>query len=387
MSRLSRQRWRVVLTTATVMAVTLGTMGGVASADIIDDLTAEAEAQFELLEDSAGEDGALGVFRNGTDNVVMIPAEKAGEIDTLQDLLETQVDGVLDEIRVSQFTTDALDALSEELGSPEAIGIADDYGYVQSYDAETDTWNIMTDAPESTIDQAIAAHPGQVSSSWGQVTATHRFNDTNPFYGAGALAVGDTVCTGFVGLKDDDGNDYMLTAAHCYGMWSQVKNQGGAFMGYVYDRKPTRDIALIWDESGSTQYEPRIWTGGTADSESWISVGGQANPRLGTRGLYGSGRTTYLRTRGQITKTKMNFCLPKQRPCVDGESGFGFSGGTASKPGDSGMPIFTLTSDNKARIIGMLSGNVIDANGKTTDLGVSLSSILNSYVGLSLMTQ
>lgn len=384
MNRLSRRRWRVALAGTAILALTIGVVGGgVASADTIAELTALAEEQFEPLEELVSEDGALGVFRNGTDNVVMIPAERAGEIDAFQALFDSQLDGVLDEIRVSQFTTDALSALGETLGSREATGIGEDYAIMESYDPESDTYEIMTDAPASITDPLLAAYPGQLSTKWGTSDVYGRYDDVAPFSGAASLRSSGITCTGTVGVKDANNREFMLTAGHCYPLSSVVYGPSN-YVGYVAYRNMQRDSELIYDPNGPGE-DTYMWSGGTVQSAAQIHVGGYKVARQGQTNIYGSGQTTYNAKRGSVTRINVNFC-PKVNSCIiTNGSGFTFGGGKEFEYGDSGAPIYQLDSSNQAIMMGLLSGDMYDANNNRIAIAVTITSVL-SYWKLTLVT-
>lgn len=384
MNRSSKRRLCRVVTSFALAAVAVGAVISPASALTVEELTAIAEAQFEPLEELAAPDGALGVYRNGTDNVVVIPAEMANDVDAFQELLDSQLEDVVDEIRVSRFTTARLTELQELLGSREATGIGEEYSIVEEYLPESDTYDIQTEAPASITDPLLAAYPGELSVQWGTAESYGRFDDTAPYYGAGAVSNSNKRCTAGVAVLNSSGDSLMTTAGHCYGLneviWNGDKSD---VIGLVTARGGSYSVDTEV-MSSSSEYQARIWTGGTTDSGSSIAVGGKATVTSGTRNVYASGATTLNRLRGTVKSASVNFCFVGGSCIVNGGNGFEYADGVNNAPGDSGGPIFVLNSANKAIILGLVVGGVTTKSG-FRNVGVKIDPALR-YYGVTLRT-
>jgi len=383
--------WRLTLIAVFVAVTTVG-LAGEAQVQAIPnqtDLTTLANDQFTKVQQLTSEIAGIGAFRADTRNVVMLPAEMAAARGNIETKLRTELSGGLVDVKLSQFTTDGLARLGEELGTRAGSHIPLQYGFLMSYDAATDKYLIETDAPASVLVPLMAAHPGQLTTKWAKSEAEGRFDDQAPFYGAASVSDGNATCTAGVAVQDNSGKRYMTTAGHCFQLNESISISGdNNYVGTVTYRNTNRDTELLYTNPYplGSYYNGFIWTGGYKTSPASMPVAGSQYPYYGQSNIYTSGQTTFNQGGRQIKQLNINYCPAGQQTCVSDNTGFTYCCGTFTQPGDSGAPIYVINGSRKAIIIGLHVGKTYDSAGQVVMVGVTMGSVLHAY-SLSMVTQ
>ncbi|USX56325.1 S1 family peptidase [Lentzea sp. HUAS12] len=372
-------KWRAVLAALAVVGSASVVPGVTMAAPPIEAQAKLAASQFHQVDLLSEELSALGTFRDGVRNVVMMPAEKADSIGIVRSRINAQLTGALIDVRASQFTTDRIKFLGSQTGPRESSGIPVEYGYTTLYVAEKDRYVIQTDAPSSLLEPLLKKYPGELATEWGETVAEHRYNDTFPFNGATSVVTNAGICTVGAAVRDRSGSSFMTIAGHCVGAVGEkvYVTDTKRFIGTVAYINRRLDIALL---SGSnSSYNMRIWTGGYRESESSLLVGGGSYTYRGMRNLYTSGQTTYNQGNHYVTDSGTNHCLSGQNTCILDNRGFMYDGGRHTTSGDSGAPVYYINGDGKVVVVGSHSGHTTDANGVRKMFGVQMGYVLSAY--------
>ncbi|MEU8267538.1 hypothetical protein AB0B89_10245 [Sphaerisporangium sp. NPDC049002] len=177
-----------------------------------------------------------------------------------------------------------------------------------------------------------------------------RWGGASPF--EGGIQIGEC-STSFGGLMSPAGPDWvypakLITAAHCYSVGDQVRTGNSAtggpvVIGHVEAVNPALDSALIAVDSGKF-VTGWMWDGGVLDgSEFTKPVVGTSAARKGSL-VCSSGAWSGAHCDIKITKTDstLDWGTHISRAVSIGDQ---LQGELASGSGDSGGPVFTLTSD------------------------------------------
>ncbi|WP_035839816.1 hypothetical protein [Kitasatospora azatica] len=344
----------------------------------------------------ATDHAALGVFGDSSAPIVVMPAGTTSDE-------QAQVSAALPSdahatVQTSQFTKDSLAAVTQTVTDRQWAPDAGTYGVGTQYDVQNDKLQVKSDAPDSALQQLSDAHPGQIETSQSRLEPQNtRFADWSPFWGGNALiGANGGGCTGGFMVNDRDGGHKFVTAAHCYGWWTNIYNRtysGGAgnYVGKVYKR----DTNIDAEEIGGADYAPLLYTGGYNVSGASIRVFGNQPVYYGLR-VCVSGAVSFNHCGHPISNGQYNTCWPGTDVCIRNNAGFvfeqggtnfpWFNNGQRTQPGDSGAPIYiTDPSGIAAYIVGSNAGAYWDCCGHIHMVGVNLDYILGSF-GSQLVT-
>jgi hypothetical protein len=198
------------------------------------------------------------------------------------------------------------------------------------------------------------------TSEEGAQAGHDRYNDAGPWhYGAASIANQTTSakCTSGFTMQGPppDYAPYTVTAGHCGNKGNSFKS-GNNWYGTITRKAsfPTWDAAML--QCCGDQYGKHIWTSPTSTRSqitSWTPAVGRPAPS----GLCVSGATTiWEKCDGNITSTNATFC--DSGSCTPGVLEFRKNDGSQMTAiGDSGGPIYSLTSSGEAQIHGMTFAN------------------------------
>jgi hypothetical protein len=330
----------------------------------------QAAARVQQLADARGALGAY--FDEATgEHVVVVPASGPGAALTAADVRALGVAGRVERRDVAREAVDRFQArIAERNFHPRAA----DHAYGSWLDLTSGVMVVETDAPDDVVDELVAGFPGPVEVRRGAVNDDlGRRSDPPPHWGGTSITNGSSVCTaGFV-VKNSSGTRYMVTAGHCFGLWSAVYNTGGGYhMGWVVRRGPIppRDMELI----GGKSYGSYVYGGDTTGYGRKVLSAG--DPVVNFTGYCRSGQTTGERCGQKVTSVTAQVCTQSgcKSPVI------AYSGGVMSAGGDSGAPFYLPSSGNGVYIRGMHI-----ASGSSTMYAERWSSIAANY-GVSIVT-
>ncbi|WP_328842705.1 hypothetical protein [Streptomyces sp. NBC_00258] len=357
-----------------------------------------SQAQWKQLGKAADAHSALGVFGD-SDPVLTLPADtSAGEKTKVEAAIPS---GMNVAVKTSKFTREKLEKIQKTVTARKWHSDADTYSVGVQYDGRKDKVVVDTDAPASATESLRNAYPGaiEVRSARFEPQAGIRFNSWSPFYGGIALiSPGKGGCTaGFAVRSRLSGNEYMLTAAHCYDTSAQVYNRrtdwsNGQWVGTVVARWTTFDTETLL----GPVYDSYIHTGGYDTSSQTHFVHGTAWVASNLK-VCVSGAATYNHCGHPISNTSYSVCWSGTTVCISDGRGFlydrggtnwpSYNNGNRTEVGDSGAPIYTTDQTNSAAwIVGMHAGIVWSDCCTPHMVGVNWNKI-SSTTDLSLMTR
>jgi hypothetical protein len=166
-----------------------------------------------------------------------------------------------------------------------------------------------------------------------------RDDDWAPWKGGATFvnATRSTACTTGFGVYQN-GAPYLLTAAHCGQTGDRIQDARGEFIGTVGQRHQDHDIALI--PTGSV--EGYVYVGTPTDSLA-ASVEGWGWTFIGEL-LCQSGVSSSRELGRPVCNLKVLFYYADREDLVEAEQ---TDGQTAARPGDSGGPIYSVSSSGK----------------------------------------
>jgi hypothetical protein len=303
-------------------------------------------------------------------------------------------------VKTSRFTRGKLDKIQKTVTARKWHSDADTYGVGVKYDGQKDKVIVQTDAPASATESLRNLYPGaiEVQSARFEPQSGTRFVSWSPFYGGVALiSAGKGACTaGFAARSLISGNEYMLTAAHCYDTSAHVYNRKpdwshGLWLGQVVARYTSFDTETLL----GPVYDSYIHTGGYDTSTKTHFVHGSADVGQNVH-VCVSGSTTYNHCGHPISDTSYSVCWSGSTVCIDNGRGFlydrggtwpSYNNGHITEVGDSGAPIYTTDrTDSAAWIVGMHTGIVWSDCCTPHMVGVNWGKI-SATLDLSLMTR
>ncbi|MET0494045.1 MAG: trypsin-like serine protease [Actinoplanes sp.] len=166
-----------------------------------------------------------------------------------------------------------------------------------------------------------------------------RDDDWAPWKGGATFvnATRSTACTTGFGVYQN-GAPYLLTAAHCGQTGDRIQDARGEFIGTVGQRHQDHDIALI----PTSSVEGYVYVGTPTDSVA-ASVEGWGWTFIGEL-LCQSGVSSSRELGRPVCNLKVLFYYADREDLVEAEQ---TEGQTAARPGDSGGPIYSVSSSGK----------------------------------------
>jgi hypothetical protein len=211
-----------------------------------------------------------------------------------------------------------------------------------------------------------------------------------PFYGGDDIAVTKGGCTAGFTMTDRYGNDYMITAGHCFGVnatgatvyTEPVYNTFGVEYFTLYTSacwppgtNSCFDAAIIGGQGQSNvSYAGRAWIGGLGTTTSQ-AVAGAVAVNVGTPMYFAGSRSGQVLVRvtsgpycGFDDPDFVWTCGLQQVQAVN-------AGQNACKGGDSGGPVYGPTGTGKIIAVGIIKA----CNGSGGGVFVGINSILGAY--------
>lgn len=191
-----------------------------------------------------------------------------------------------------------------------------------------------------------------------------RNNDSAPWWGGGALnnANGRGGCTAGFPVTDGGGGQWMLTAAHCGTPPDTFRDGAGENVGQATREVWQHDILLVAaGVRGPSQ--GYLFTGGR-DDHGAVRIGGWAHAIPGevycqsgitTAGAIGS-QLCGLVVQPDFTRRVCGIDSDGDYTCASDLVAAATPSGTSSRPGDSGGPVYGLSTDNRAFARGTVTG-------------------------------
>lgn len=190
---------------------------------------------------------------------------------------------------------------------------------------------------------------------------TTRYDDTAPFAGGAAIINRDNGgrCTTAFGITAF-GADHLLTAGHCGRDGSPFDNGlRTRFVGNATRENVWHDIMLIRAPSWNAMYDGKADSDGSGDGEFFKNVVGWEWPIAGQlicQSGSTSGAVCGLKNSSQFQFSYCDDSIYGGRECYgDLVVAQPKSGGTGSRHGDSGGPVFTLAGDGQVNAMGVVS--------------------------------
>jgi streptogrisin D len=291
------------------------------------------------------ENGVLGVLASGDGRfTVVVDARR-----TSPSALSGRLRAALPDVATASLTVEASCASSTELARawrtvlgrawhPSAATVS----FAASVEASTETVDVTVD-PAHASPEVLAAirgvAPGLVDVRVGSVARTSRTADQEYHKGGARITRGNALCTsGFV-VRRSDGVVGATTASHCGPAGGDYWYSGP----YAYGRATTRtdypryDVMLLING----RYAPYIYTDGPGDSVDVRTIQGAANPAIGQL-LCISGQTTRAHCSNRVENLGGSIC--DADGCTTGLIQMIRADGWTVQPGDSGGPVYTISS-------------------------------------------
>ncbi|MEU0883886.1 hypothetical protein ABZ345_35240 [Lentzea sp. NPDC005914] len=327
---------------------------------------APSQDQWQGLDKIVAEHSALGVF-GLSDTVLMLPAGTSAE-----EVAQTQAEipaGVAVTVKISKFTKGEADEVQKYAMSGDWNSSGEQLGIVAAYDGQKDAVHVAVEGPQSAADglrqqygDKVDIGPGRMTPEWG------RFDDSVPFWGGGSIknAATGSYCTAVMPSGTTrPTSPRLVTAGHCNTLWGQFQTASGKYFGNVERRRTDLDAELI--SSPNASYSGNIWTGGTADSHTYLKVTNWSGWTYLGRQLCVSGQTTFNHCGHPVSVNgvAINYEVFGERNRINGEAAYMMDRGGTDRchcngkftaPGDSGAPVYELgwdpnTPDHKAAVL------------------------------------
>jgi hypothetical protein len=228
-------------------------------------------------------------------------------------------------------------------------------------DPRTNTVNVVTDADTvgmqrqavGSFGDAVVIQAGSIGQSQGRTDDSEPWWGGSQIIGAKASGSGNGACTSGFALTNLYGEDFMITAGHCFRKGATVTNGGDPIGTVVHRNYP--DLSNLDNELiGGQDYGGAIWTGPPMDED------GQTGIRISRATNSCDGCHVYYD--GAVTGQKL---ATLAGPPFCRETGLGYAcslqkttSGDSCNPGDSGGPIFAYDGRGGAIAVGIHMGKV-----------------------------
>lgn len=302
--------------------------------------------------------------------VVTLPSESKATAAAFQSA------GVATRVVHSEFTTQQVNAANATLKKHTWHPAAKKYNYVFYFDPRRDAISLASNAPAAVVAPLEKANPGLIYYHYESNVGRdfNRQDDPPPHWGGSLLS--PLICSSGFAVQDGAGNRYMATAGHCYSNGTQVRSGMGtySFGTFANPTYPFDDLGII---SGST-YQGYVYSGNQFSSSARLVYGGGTAVINGFSNYCRSGATTGEQCGNRVISETGTVCTAGI--CTGGQ--YVYRGnGVPSAGGDSGAPLYSVSTDNRGVfVIGIHTGR-----GGADMLAEPYSSLIASY-GLTAVT-
>jgi hypothetical protein len=282
-----------------------------------------------------------------------IANELQGHANTMGTSLCNQISGFLHEIEVPE----------------EGTGLI---GRVEPYDRASFDAN----AAGEILTGAAGGVPVHVEVGQPSVATAGRLNDASPWKAGGRITQPDPSgafvheCSAGFGIVGPQNKKYMMTAAHCFKVNTQVNNGNVAnptALGNVTSRDEPSDSEII----AVNQADPKIFTGGVGGvgaAEGSADVIGTQGKLRGTENVCTSGTSTGENCKLEVKATntrgfaRLGFLNWVRVVVVTAKSTIVDEDGptVAVGHGDSGGPVEVIDKNGKRKALGIISAENLD---------------------------
>lgn len=195
---------------------------------------------------------------------------------------------------------------------------------------------------------------------------TSRENDVIPYIGGDYLSSHGVACTAGIPVENANGRDFLVTAAHCFGINYTVTTQNGHRVGVVTHRSTISDSELV--DTGLSGGRGSNADEGESDGCGGICykpLSGLSDPfqnQLVCQDgmsvfLAGLGVRCNIKVISESSYTTCTVFTPRSCYTVDGFHTVSTNGQTIIIPGDSGAVVFTLRTSTTRNAEGLVSAS------------------------------
>ncbi|MFI0445598.1 hypothetical protein [Actinomadura sp. 6N118] len=237
-------------------------------------------------------------------------------------------------------------------GPVHSVGIRQDGSSIEVGSSAADLRTVAADLPKMNIPVKVVRKEAPKPTS--------RLEDTAPYYGGARITnpdKGNRYCTSGFGVKNGAGTEFLLTAAHCYTPPDRAaRYTSGTLIGRASHEVYWHDLIMIPTDAGN-----RVYDGGVGSGEfskvvhawDWVYTGDY----LCTSGSV-SGVVCNVIQGNAFNYAYCDYDFDGDWTCKDDLLlAYQNDGLEASRPGDSGGPVFGLRGD------GVVAKGIIAGNG------------------------
>ncbi|ALG12503.1 hypothetical protein AOZ06_41600 [Kibdelosporangium phytohabitans] len=306
--------------------------------------------------------------------VVTLPAESKATAAAFQSA------GAATRVVHSEFTTQQVTTANSAITQHTWHPAAKKYNYVFYFDPRRDAISLASNAPADVVAPLEKATPGLIYYHY-ETNVGRDFNrqdDPAPHWGGSLMTpfVNGPICSAGFAVQDGFGNRYMATAGHCFPNGTQLRSGLGtySFGTFANPTYPLDDLGII---AGST-YQGYVYGGNQISSNARLVYGG-GTAVLNTFANYcRSGATTGEQCGNKVVAENGTVCTAGI--CTGNQYVYRGSG-VPSAGGDSGAPLYAVSTDNRGVfVIGIHTGR-----GGADMLAEPYSSLIAAY-GLTAVT-
>lgn len=294
------------------------------------------------LQEKATAQGALGIYRAGSDYVVVRPTSRSDLTSA-----DFSVAGLTVRVKAIDIEPSTLDRLSDVLEQLSST-VEGSFGF--GFDPESGKMMLQSEVPPDAFATVMDTFPGLIDFREGKWDlAASWTNDAQPHWGGAWLWSSSTLCTSGFSIADNNGNRYMATAGHCFAQGTST-NMGTAWR--PSDGYPYYDFEFITGHSvAGYMYD---------SATSGRRVKNAADPGVGYT-YCATGRTSGFNCDWTVRRINQTMCYGPNGACYHSLAAFDRPSNESVQDGDSGGPLWVRYSDGTAGVRGVVSGRFWDA--------------------------